>query len=166
MIVASHVPDHRSLLPTVCETCAWPLRSYSDLSCRGRRVSADNWPVHGRFHGSFRGALPVCRGFCDSCSSRQMWLWHLSLSFSEFVAGVLLHQDVLCRTFCSFWSWSFPTDLSLDRAQEHAVGTQLGLDRSVLEKLSVTVCCIPNSFQRTYSHKNRAQTSATKKTGC
>ena len=46
--VASHVPDHHSLLPTVCETC-----------------TVDNWPVHGRYRERFRVALQVHRGFHD-----------------------------------------------------------------------------------------------------
>ena len=47
MIVASHVPDHRLPLPTVCGTCTWP-QSYSGLFYGRRRVSVDNWPMHGR----------------------------------------------------------------------------------------------------------------------
>ena len=118
--------------------------------------------MHGRFHGTFRVALPVRPGFHDSCSSWQVQLRHLSLAFSKFAEGYLPHEAVvpeLPQALVVVVS----TSLSLDRAQEHFVNTRLGLDRSVLEILGVGVCCIPNSSQRTYFSKNPAQTSATRK---
>ena len=92
VIVASHVPDHHSLLPTVCETCTWLPQSYSGLVYGRRRVSVDSWPVHGRCRESSRVLPPVRPKFRDSCSSRQMWLWHLSLAFSKFAEGCLPHE--------------------------------------------------------------------------
>ena len=98
------------------------------------RVSVDNWPVHGRCRESSRVALPVRRGFRDSRSSRQVWLWHLSLAFSKFVEGDLpLDAVVLDLPYALVVVVS--NGLSLDRAQEHVVNTQLGLCRGVLGKL-------------------------------
>ena len=143
--VASHVPDHHSLLPTICEACTWPPRSYSDLIYGRRRVSEDNWPVHGRCRERSRVVLPVGPGFRDSCSSRQMWLWHLSLAFSKFAEGYL-PQEAVALDLPYALIVVVSNGLSLDQAQEHVVSTQLGLGRMCLtnsERLLAALRTVP-----------------------
>ena len=92
VIVASHVPDQISLLPTSCETCTWPPRSYSGMSYKRHRGLETSWPMRGRFHESSRVALPIRQGFRDSGSFEQEKQWHLSLVCSKSVEGDLPHQ--------------------------------------------------------------------------
>ena len=97
MTVAPHVPDHHSLLPTVRETCTWLPRSYSGLSCLCRQLASAR-----RCRESSEVVPPVRPEFRDSCSSRQMWLWHLSLVFfSKFAEGYLPHEAVVPDLPCA-----------------------------------------------------------------
>ena len=118
--------------PTICETCTWLPQSFSDLFYGRRRVSGGNWPVHGRCRESSRVVPPVRPGFRDSRSSQQMWLRHLSLAFSKFAEGYLPHEAVVPELP---YARVVSNGLSMGRAQEHVVNTQLGLGRCVLEKL-------------------------------
>ena len=80
----------------------------------------------------------VRRGFRDSGSSQQVQQWHLSLAFSKFVEGDLLHQAapwLVAQDLPHALVVTASNGLSLDQAREHVVNTQLGLGRSVLEKL-------------------------------
>ena len=92
MAVASRVPDRRSPLPAIFETCTWLPRSYSGLFHERHLDSEDNWPMHERCRESSRVALPVRRGFRDSSSSQQAQVWHLSLAFSKFVESDFPHR--------------------------------------------------------------------------
>ena len=124
-------------LPATCETFTWLARSYSCLFYERHRDSEDNWPVHERCRERFRVALPVRRGFRDSGSSQQVQQWHLSLAFSKFVEGDLLHQAapwLVAQDLPHALVVTASNGLSLDQAREHVVNTQLGLGRSVFEK--------------------------------
>ena len=132
MTVASLDPSRPLPLPAFCETCTWPLRSYSDLSCGERRVSVGDWPMHGRFHESFRVALPVRLGFRNWCSS-----WQVSLAFSKFVEACLPHQmgpRLVVRGLPHVPVVVVSNGLTPGRAQEHVVNSRLGPVHSVLEK--------------------------------
>ena len=160
--VASHVPDHRSPLPAMCQACILLPQSYPGLFYGRRRVSVDNWPVHGRCRESSRVFLPVRRGSRNSCSSRLMWLLHLSLAFSKFAESYLPHEAVV-QDLPYALVVVVSNGLSLDRAEEDVVNTQLGLDRSVFGKLRETLGCTPNSSLLTCFPRKPAHTSTIKK---
>ena len=83
-------------------------------------------------------------------------LWKV-ISLSRWVL------DILCRTFCLFWSWSFPT--ACQRAEHRNTSKALGLNLIVvrLEK-SLSGCLLHSGrFPAHVFPSNPAQTSATKK---
>ena len=158
----THVPDHHSLLPRVCETCTWLPRSYSGLFYGRRRVSVDNCQCTGavvKVPESFcqfvqgsatRARLGRCG--CDTCRL-------LFRSLRKVIFLLMLS----CWTFCMLWSWSFPTAC-------HWIGHE---NTSQTPSMDLIVVCLENAERlfaalrkvpRTRaSPKTLAQISATKK---
>ena len=159
--VASLDPSRPLPPPEIYETCTWPLRSYSDLSCGGRRVVASKWPVHGRFQ---KWKLP-------SRSASSSSVPELVLVLASVAVALVACLFEVCGRLSSSSDGSLPhvlvvvvsNGLSPGRAQEHVAGIQLELGRSVLEKLWQTVCCIPDSFMRTYFLRDLGQIGATRR---
>ena len=137
--VASLDPHHPLPPPAIYETCTWPLRSYSDLSCGGRRVFASKWPVHGRFQ---KWKLPS-RSTSSSCVPQ------LVLVLASVAAALVACLFEVCRRLSSSSDGSLtgcavPSACSgRGRFQRPVTGSgtrtrrkhQLELGCSVLEKL-------------------------------
>ena len=159
-------PSRPSLLQALCEICNWPLRSHSDLSIKRRRVSADNWPVHGRCRESFPSL----------CSSSSMVPRLVVISADVAVALVAcffdvcgyLPLDAVVRDIQCALVVTASNGLSLDRAQEH-VETLSADSIVVFEKLCETDCCTPNSSLHTFSPKSSSNKCTKKRSvhvGC
>ena len=152
-------PSRPLPLPAICEICNWPLRSHSDLSFGRRRVSVDNWPVHGRCRESFPS-------LCSSSSrvprlvviSADVAVALVSCFFSKF-AESYLPLDAVVRDLPCALVVTASNGLSLDQAQEH-VETLSADSIVVFEKLCDTVCSTPNSSLHTCFLRNPAQTNA------